>query len=176
MRRALRKFNDAPAGKRHSEGIATRKHMKIEGIKGCYEKTRGMFYFARMCSKIRLHAKGKLPKDHQELLGKGFDGRTVRFLRVRYEDVIAQVLSGKSDLEVLEWSFANGRQLTDEDILIFNSFMSKRGWQDDETDRYIPDSIRKYGLIDDGTIRTDFDLIEKDEGRWYPDMWRDAWK
>jgi hypothetical protein len=21
-----------------------------------------------------------------------------------------------------------------------------------------------------------FDLIEMDEGRWYPEMWRDAWK
>lgn len=150
--------------------------MKIEGIKSCYEKTRGMFYFARMCSKIRLHAQGKLPKDHQDILGKGFDGRTVRFLKVHYEDVKAQVLAGKTDLEVLEWCFANGRQLTDEEILIFNSFMSKRGWRDDETDRYIPDCIRQYGLIDDGSLCTDFDLIEKDEGRWYPDMWRDAWK
>ncbi len=44
------------------------------------------------------------------------------------------------------------------------------------TDRYIPDCIRQYGLIDDGSLRTDFDIIEKDEGRWYPDMWRDAWK
>ncbi len=70
--------------------------MKIEGIKGCYEKTRGMFYFARMCSKIRLHAQGKLPKDYEEILGKGFDGRTVRFLKVRYEEVKAQVLSGEN--------------------------------------------------------------------------------
>jgi hypothetical protein len=25
--------------------------MKVEGLKGCFEKTRGVFYFARMCSK-----------------------------------------------------------------------------------------------------------------------------
>jgi hypothetical protein len=37
--------------------------MKIEGIKGCYDKTRGIFYFARMCSKIRLHEQGKLPPE-----------------------------------------------------------------------------------------------------------------
>ena len=30
--------------------------MKIEGLKGCYEKTRGLFYFARLSSKIRLPA------------------------------------------------------------------------------------------------------------------------
>ena len=54
--------------------------MKIEGIKGCYEKTRGLFYFARMCSKIRLHVAGKLPQDYHAMLGNGFDGRTCRYL------------------------------------------------------------------------------------------------
>jgi hypothetical protein len=54
--------------------------------------------------------------------------------------------------------------------------MSKRGWRDDETDEFIPQSIKDYGLPDDGRVVTDFDLIEVDEGRWYPDMWRDAWK
>jgi hypothetical protein len=36
--------------------------------------------------------------------------------------------------------------------------------------------IKKLGLRDDGGVVTYFDLIEMDEGRWYPDMWRDAWK
>ncbi len=150
--------------------------MKIEGIKGCYEKTCGMFYFARMCSKIRLHAAGQLPAEYVPLLGKGFDGRTCRYLRVDYEDVRECVLAGHSDQESLEWCFTNGHRPTDEEVLIYNSFMSKRGWRDDESDGFIPESIRRYGLPDDGRIVTDFDLIEVDEGRWYPDMWRDAWK
>ena len=150
--------------------------MKVEGLEGCFKKTGGLFYFARMCSKIRLHAKGTLPEDLHELLGQGFDGRTCRYLGVSYDDVRAQVLSGKSDVEVLEWCFTNGRRLTDEEILIYNSFMSKRGWHDDETDTYIPAMIKKHGLPDDGRVVTDFDMIEIDEGRWYPDMWRDAWK
>jgi len=150
--------------------------MKIDGIKGCYEKTGGLFYFARMCSKIRLHAAGQLPKDYDYMLGNGFDGRTCRYLSVTYEDVKAQVLAGKSDAEVLEWCQANGRRLTDEEVLIYNSFMSKRGWRDDETDSYIPAMRKEYGFKDDGSVLTDFDLIEMDEGRWYPEMWRDAWK
>lgn len=150
--------------------------MKIDGIKGCYEKTRGIFYFARMCSKIRLHAAGKLPEDYFDMLGQGFDGRTCRYLEVRYEDVKSLVLAGKSDAEVLEWCEANGRRLTDEQILIYNSFMSKRGWRDDETDGFIPDMIKQYGFPDDGKVITDFDLIEMDEGRWQPDQWRTAWK
>jgi len=150
--------------------------MKIPGIKGCYEKTRGLFYFARMCSKIRLHAKGELPEDYHGMFGKGFDGRTCRYLAVRFEDVQAQVLGGRSDEEVLDWCLAHGRRLTDEEVLIYNSFMSKRGWRDDETEAFIPDMIRQYGLQDNGGLITDFDLIEMDEGRWYPEMWRDAWK
>jgi hypothetical protein len=150
--------------------------MKIPGLKGCYEKTRELFYFARLCSKIRVHAEGRLPEDYFEMLGQGFDGRTCRYLSVTYADVRTQVLAGKSDKEVLDWCLVHGRRLTDEEVLIYNSFMSKRGWRDDETDGFIPEMIKQYGLEDDGRIITDFDLIEMDEGRWYPDMWRDAWK
>ena len=150
--------------------------MKIEGLKGCYEKTGGLFYFARMCSKIRLRAEGRLPEDYFELLGKGFDGRTWRYLRVPYEEICAQVLAGLTDAEVLEWCYTHGRRLNEEEILIFNSFMSKRGWHDDETDTFIPDMIKQYGLKDDGSVLTDFDLIEIDEGRWYPEQWREGWK
>ena len=152
--------------------------MKIEGIKGCYEKTLGMFYFARMCSKIRLHLQAQLPPDYLPMLGQGFDGRTCRYLHVSYEDVRAQVLAGSSDETVLEWCFNHGRRLTDEEVLIYNSFMSKRGWRDDETDEFIPSLIHDYGIEpkDAPNVLTDFDAIEIDEGRWYPDMWRDAWK
>jgi hypothetical protein len=70
----------------------------------------------------------------------------------------------------------NGRRLDAEQILIFNNFMSKRGWHDDETDTFIPELIKEHGLPDDGSMQTDFDLIEMDEGRWSPDAWRSAWK
>jgi uncharacterized protein DUF5069 len=93
---------------------------------------------------------------------------------VRYEDVRARVLSGKTDAEVLDWCLANGRRLTEEDILIYNSF--KRGWHDDESDAFLPEMIKRLGLRDDGSVLTYFDLIEMDEGRWHPDMWRDAWR
>ncbi len=149
--------------------------MKVEGLVGCYEKTGGLFYFARMCSKIRLYAARTLPEDYFEMIGDGFDARTCRYLGVSYEDVKTHVLAGEADADVLEWCFQNGRRLTEEEILIYNSFMSKRGWRDDETDGFIPEMIQAYGLKDGSQVYTDFDLIEMDEGRWYPDMWRDAW-
>src|SRR5262245_3187269 len=61
------------------------------------------------------------------------------------------------------------------EILIYNSFISKRGWHDDETG-VLAEMITQFGLRDDGRVLTYFDLIEMDEGRWNPDMWRDAWR
>jgi len=142
----------------------------------CYARTGGLFYFARMCSKIRLHAAGQLDSDYFEMKGDGFDARTCRYLGVEYAELEQQVLKGLDNEAALQWCYQQGSGLlTQEQILIYNSFMSKRGWRDDETDEFIPDAIRRYGLEDDGNIITDFDLIEKDEGRWYPDQWRDAW-
>jgi hypothetical protein len=128
-----------------------------------------------MCSKIRLQAEGSLPEDYFEMLGNGFDGRTCRYLRVDYADVNREVRSGKTNEEVLDWCFENGRILTEEEILIYNSFISKRGWRDDETEEFIPALIESYGVNPDSRLLTDFDIIEMDEGRWYPELWRDAW-
>ena len=50
------------------------------------EKTGGLFYFGRMLDKIRLHARGELPSDYHENLGKGFDEKCVKFLRVDYAE------------------------------------------------------------------------------------------
>ena len=112
------------------------------------------------------------------MLGQGFDGRTCRYLGVSYEDVKKRVLAGDTDEAALAWCQAHGRRLTNEEILIYNSFMSKRGWRDDETDEFIPSLVKEYGIgaADASHVLTDFDAIEIDEGRWYPDMWRDAWK
>jgi hypothetical protein len=149
--------------------------MNVPPPVSCYTRTLGMFYFARMCSKIRLHAAGKLPESYFDMLGYGFDGRTCRYLGVSYEQITAWVRAGNTDEDTLALAFANGRSLTAEEILIYNSFMSKRGWRDDETAEFIPDAIRRYGVPDDGTMVTDFDLIEMDEGRWTPDLWKSGW-
>ena len=61
--------------------------------------------------------------------------------------------------------------------LIYNSFMSKRGWRDDETAEFIPAMIKEYDIPEGQSVEviTDFDLIEIDEGRWRPGLWREAW-
>ena len=149
--------------------------MEIKVPCSCYDKTGPLFYFARMCSKIRLHAAGSLDSSYFDMLGNGFDGRTCRYLWVNYEDVKQQVLDGRSNEEALEWCFINGRKLTEEEVLIYNSFMSKRGWRDDETREFIPALMVSYCVTPDERLVTDFDVIEMDEGRWYPNQWQDAW-
>ena len=47
---------------------------------------------------------------------------------------------------------------------------------DDETDEFIPNLIKAYGIQNPADCLTDFDAIEIDEGRWHPDQWRQAWK
>lgn len=146
----------------------------VEGLRSCWDRVGGLFYVGRMFDKIRLHAEGRLPADYLEKKGDGFDGRTARYLHVDYGAISDRVLAGGSDEEILAWCFEQGRRLTDEEILIFNSFMSKRGWRDDETDDYIPAMKRDYGFADDDGILTDFDVIEADEGRPVG-AWRRAW-
>lgn len=149
--------------------------MEIKGLAGCFEKAGKLFYFARMCSKVRLKGEERLPEDYFDMLGDGFDGRTCHYLQVTHEDVSAQVLSEKSNEDVFTWCLETGRNLTDEEILIYNSFMSKRGWRDDETREFIPNLIESYGVKPDKRLVTDFDVIEMEEGRWYPEQWQDAW-
>jgi hypothetical protein len=57
-----------------------------------YKETLGMIYFARMLDKIRKHARGVLRPDFHENLGKGFDARCAKFLRVEYDRLKDRVL------------------------------------------------------------------------------------
>jgi gluconokinase len=111
--------------------------MNDKAPKSFYAAVRGMMYFPRMLDKIRLHAKGELREDCHANLGKvdRADGLCCRFLRVEYEALKKRALEGGSDEEILEWCFATGRRLDDTDILIWNEFIRKRGWNDTASGR-----------------------------------------
>jgi hypothetical protein len=128
------------------------------------EKIGGLVYFARMIDKIRVHARGELPADYQSNLGKGFDGRCVRFLGIDYAGLVARVQKGGSDEELLAWCFENGRQPSEEEIEVWSEFMRKCGWNDDTT---ATRNRRKAqsGFTDRDDIQTMFDYIDADEGR-----------
>jgi hypothetical protein len=129
-----------------------------------YLKTERLVYFARMCSKARLMRKGVLPQPYHDFIGTGFDGRCCRFLGVSYEDIKRLIEEEKSDEEMLAWCYANGRRPNDEEVFIWNLFMEKRGWRDDDSE-FVRKEKQNMGLADREEIQTLFDLFDFDEGR-----------
>jgi len=125
-----------------------------------------MMYFPRMLDKIRLHARSELSADYHPNLGatKAADGACCNFLRVNYVDLRERVLQGGTDEEILEWCFERGRRLNDGDLMIWNSFNSKLGWNDFATPR-LEREKQKHGIVDRADIVTISDLIDFDEGR-----------
>ena len=139
----------------------------IPGLRGPAEKVGGLVHFGRMVDKIRLAKEGKLPADWETLRGpvnpNTFDGRCCRFLRIDYAAFEARVLKGGTDEQLLEWAFANGRKPTEDDIVLWNAFMTKRGWRDEVTQR-LHQRLAELGLPP-GTVETMFEYIDLDEGR-----------
>jgi gluconokinase len=134
------------------------------------EQVGGLVYFGRMLDKIRLSAQGKLPEGWQPAKGTAmqgsFDARCCRFLKVDYAALEAETLKGRSDEEMLEWSYKNGRKPSEEEIEIWNAFMMKRGWRDAGTQR-LHERLAEIGLPP-GTVETMFEFIDLDEGRRKP--------
>ena len=100
--------------------------------RSAYDRTGGLVYFARMLDKIRLHAAGQLRADYHANLGSGFDARCCRLLGIEYPTLRQRVLAGGTDDEVLAWCRTNGIRPTDEQLLVWNKFMEKRGWRDED--------------------------------------------
>ena len=135
-------------------------------FKSAYEKLGGIVWIPRMLEKIRMNQRDELPEDYKPYVGKGFDGRCIRFLGIDYQQLVKRTLEGGEDEEILEWIFENGRKPSDDEILMWNDFMSKRGWRNSDGN---PDDFQKYkekyGLGHREDILTYFDFYEVDEGR-----------
>ena len=141
----------------------------IPGLRSPFDQVHGLVYFGRMLDKIRLNAAGKLPEGWQPMRGnaKGsFDWRCCEFLKIDYATLEAETLKGGSDESLLAWAYANGRQPTDQEIEVWNGFMTKRGWRDAGTQR-LNERLEEIGLPP-GTVQTMFEFIDIDEGRLVP--------
>ncbi|HEU5078858.1 MAG TPA: DUF5069 domain-containing protein [Opitutaceae bacterium] len=137
----------------------------IPGLRSPYEQVGGMYHFGRMLDKIRIHQAGKLPPDWVSALGApmGFDGRCCRFLEIEYADLKAETLKGGSDEQLLEWAFQRGHRPNEEQIYVWNGFISKLAWRDKSTER-LHIRLQEIGKPI-GLVETMFDFIEIDEGR-----------
>jgi hypothetical protein len=131
-----------------------------------YRETKGLIYFARMLDKIRLNASGRLAPGY--FCGVEdptfFDARCTRFLGVDYDALVARTLEGGSDEEILDWCFARGRKPGEEEVLIWNAFLSKRGWRDEASDD-LQAAKERLGWANRDDIQTWVDLHDAEEGR-----------
>lgn len=95
-----------------------------------------------------------------------FDWRCCEFLKIDYTALETETLKGGSDESLLAWAYATGRQPTEQEIEVWNGFMTKRGWRDAGTQR-LNERLEEIGLPP-GTVQTMFEYIEIDEGRLVP--------
>ena len=150
-----------------SSGMALTYPTLIPGLRSPFDQVKGIVYFGRMLDKIRLAAAGKLPEGWRPMRGTAvqgtFDARCCKFLHIEYAALEAETLKGGSDEVLLAWTFAHGRQPTEEEIEVWNAFMTKRGWRDSGTQR-LNERLAEIGLPP-GTVQTMFEFIELDEGR-----------
>lgn len=140
----------------------------VPGLRSPYARVGRLVYFGRMLDKIRAHARGALPPDYVANLGDAkpgmFDTRCCAFLRVTFADLSARALAGDlGDEQLLAWCLDRGGARTDEECLVWSSFMMKRGWRDDLLPR-LRQRIAEGGL-ESRPILTMFDYIDFDEGR-----------
>ena len=126
----------------------------------------GMMYFGRMLDKIRLHAKGELPEEYHASLGvmRSADGMCLNFLRINYEDLKKRVQEGGTDEEILEWCYEKGRRLNQGDLVVWNEFMNKFGWNDFATPMLLQQK-EKTGITNRDDIQTIGQFIDWEEGR-----------
>lgn len=142
----------------------------VPGLRSPYDKVGRIVYFGRMLDKIRLHAAGRLPPEYHANLGDSipgmFDTRCCRFLRVSFADIQANTLTpGATDESVLAWAEAKGGPRSNEECVVWNGFMMKRGWHDaPENLAALQKRIAGDGL-EGKNIQTWFDSIDLDEGR-----------
>lgn len=158
--RPLRYPADVPAPSQPAVATAI-----IPGLRSPYDMVHGLVYFGRMLDKIRLHRDGKLPEGWAKMNGaaQGYDGICCRFLRIDYPALVAETLRGGSDEGLLEWAFTHGRKPTEEDLLVWNGYMSKRSWRDEHTSR-LHFRLEESGMPV-GAALTMFDYMDLDEGR-----------
>ena len=130
------------------------------------EMVGGLRYFGRMLDKIRLRARDELHSDYHPNLGsrKAMDGLICNFLRIDYDELRQRVLEGGSDEEILEWCYQKGRRLNEGDLLVWNNFITKFGWNDFLTPR-LERRKKELAISDRADIQTMSDLFDYEEGR-----------
>jgi len=140
--------------------------MHVDGLRSPYQKISGLYHFARMLDKIRLHQAGQLSEEYHPNFGlrAGLDGRLCGFLGVEHADLCERVRQGGSDEDIAQWCFQRGLQPNKMQLRVWNEFARKFGW-DDVAAKFLARIKQEDGLDHRTDIVTTFDLIDLREGR-----------
>lgn len=140
--------------------------MRVEGLRSPYQKVGGLYHFARMLDKIRLHQAGQLPDKYHPNFGlrSGLDGHLCGLLGVEHADLCERVRQGGSDDDIADWCFQRGLRPNKMQSRIWNEFARKFGWND-LAGKFLARVKLEDGLDHRTDIVTVFDLIDLREGR-----------
>lgn len=150
--------------------IHNRYFMPTPAIRSPYTKIAGLVWFGRMLDKIRVAQAGQLPPDYEKLRGKGLDGAFLKILQVDYAAIEERVRQGGSDEDILNWCFSRrpGGAPGEDELRMWNHYLSKMGWRDEYSERR-QEAQRRYGIATDHpAVHTYYDLLDLDEGRTPP--------
>lgn len=129
----------------------------------------GIAHLARFIDKIRLRHAGEI-QDYNYIT-VGFDKYLIEFLRIDPHAFEREVLSGKTDDELVAWVRKSGRHLTDHEISEWSQGLLSRGPADEAArGRFqgrLEEIARKRGIPVTSLpqVTTWADVIEVDEGR-----------
>ncbi len=129
----------------------------------------GIAHLGRFIDKIRLRHVGQI-QDYNYMT-VGFDKYLVDFLGIAPHAFERRVLAGGTDEELLDWVNANGKAVSDAEILLFSRNLLKAEPKDDRTRQRFQDRLQevaaKRGVAAASLppVTTWVDLIELDEGR-----------
>jgi hypothetical protein len=129
----------------------------------------GIAHLGRFIDKVRLRHAGRI-KDYNYIT-VGFDKYLIDFLQIDVKAFEQQVLTGKSDDELLAWVEANGRKLSEQEVSQWTNGLLARSPSDEATrQRFqgrVQDIATKRGVpvASLPPVTTWADVIELDEGR-----------
>ena len=125
----------------------------------------GWMHLPRYIDKIRLHLAGKLHKDYQDNLGKGFDGWWLDAAGRAHEQFVAVVKSTITDGEVCDWVLKNVKKPDPVRAAHRERMLSYPKPGDQATEARLKMRKEQAGLSNRDDIKTFVDFIDADEKR-----------
>ena len=125
----------------------------------------GWMHLPRYIDKIRLHLAGKLHKDYQDNLGKGFDGAWLKVVGLSHEEFVAVVKGTLTDGEVCDWVLKNVKRTEAEKRAHAEGMLNYPKAGDEAMQTRLKTRKEQAGMAHRDDITKFVDFIDADEKR-----------